>query len=187
MELLSPPPPCVTSTRSCHFPFPFLISLSTALWIAKIERSVDLLYSPLCVSPTPGPVTFTFNFLSFTPEICQKHLVVFHWLSQKCSLKRYYFVINCLDILRVQSYGCRDCNLFPFLSFLFDCLSFILWKGWNWQDWCWSHWTKHKGNCPIFHFLNKTKNMQFYHFTTKSLLVDIARHKQNIWEGIQMF
>ena len=55
------------------------------------------------------------------------------------------------------------------LSFLFDCLSFIFWKGWNWEDWWWSHWTKHKGNCSIFHFLNKTKNIYFYLFTTKSL------------------
>ena len=65
------------------------------------------------------------------------------------------------------------------LSFLFDCLSFILWKGWNWQDWWWSHWTKHKGNCSIFHFLNKTKNIYFYLFATESLSEKETNKRQN--------
>ena len=62
------------------------------------------------------------------------------------------------QVFRFLGYG------FFSLSFLFDWPSFIFWKGWNCKDWCWSHWTKHKGNCPIFHFLNKTQNIYLFRF-----------------------
>ena len=137
----------------------------------------NLLYSPFSppLSPTPGPTTFTFNLHSWdlsnalgSISLSDTHspMIFLKYILYHRSLAYIFCNLQMSHIPKNYKWFDNDLAL---LSFLFDCLSFILWKGWNWQDWWWSHWTKHKGNCSIFHFLNKTKNIYFYLFTTKSL------------------
>ena len=132
---------------------------------------LDLEIAPLAhhLRPIFGLVTSIFNFFLFllllsAAVVLRCGVTLF---SSQCVTNTGCFLTLSLSIFSLRS--AKPKQVFRFLgffslSFLFDWPSFIFWKGWNCKDWCWSHWTKHKGNCPIFHFLNKTQNIYLFRF-----------------------